>query len=551
MEDSMINKNEFRVAVEMAVQNVIKHGDTDIFPRSFESHAIFDLKSGFIDKVCEYDEKFNDYLARFPPSNTNALIPVSYFGFRWGTQLDPIWNVHFLSCVIALSSKIEAVRLKPDTNSVFSYRYRPDRETGDLFDRQLGWYSFMKMSEEYAKEYDFVTICDIGEFYPRVNHHRLENALLQIDTETEYPKKIMSFLSNFSNTRSFGLPVGGPAARILSELTINQIDRLLLGQRIKFTRFADDFHLFARTKEEAYRQTIFISEKLFENQGLSLQKSKTRIMTASEFRATSPLQIPPNAGDDAEAGRAIVDKHERSKRLMRFSLRFDPYSPTAENDYEDLKAKIREFDIIELLQDELSKSRIHIALSRKLVAAIEYLDGHTRDNAVLSIVENAEILYPIFSSALMMVDKIFETLGPEIKILLTDRIIELIRSDSHVFRVDVHLCFALRVLQHTNTEEIQQLLKDLYTERKSDIVRRDIILIMALWGEWYWLSDLRNQYRQLSGPQKRSFLVASYSLKDEGKHWRKHIKKELDPFEKFILSWADERVGHGKKDFPL
>ena len=58
----MINKNEFRVAVEMAVQNVIKHGDTDIFPRSFESHAIFDLKSGFIDKVCEYDEKFNRLL---------------------------------------------------------------------------------------------------------------------------------------------------------------------------------------------------------------------------------------------------------------------------------------------------------------------------------------------------------------------------------------------------------------------------------------------------------------------------------------------------------
>jgi hypothetical protein len=546
----MITKNEFRAAVELAVQNVIKHGDTDIFPRSFEGYAIYDCQSAFIDTVCEYDENFHDYLTRFPPSNTNALIPVSYYGFRWGTQIDPIWNVHFLSCVIALASKIEAVRLRSDTNTIFSYRYRPDRDTGDLFDRNYGWYSFMRKSEEYSKEYNFITICDIGEFYPRLNHHKLENALLQIDSETGYPKKIMSFLASFSNTRSFGLPVGGPAARILSELTINQIDRLLHGQRIKFTRFADDFHLFAQSREEAYRQTIFISEKLFENQGLSLQKSKTRIMAAHEFRATSPLQSAPDADGEDEMVKVALDKHERSKRLMRFSLRFDPYSPTAEDDYQDLKNKIREFDIVGLLQDELSKSRIHIALSRKLITAIEYLDGRTRDDAVLSIVENGEILYPIFSSALIMIDKIFESLGEDTKERLTDRILTLLRSDSHIFRVDVHLCFALRVLRYTNTEEIQQLLKDLYNERKSDIVRRDIILIMALWGEWYWLSDLRNQYRQLSGPQRRAFLVASYSLKDEGKHWRERIKRELNPFEKFILSWAGERVGRGKKEFP-
>ena len=165
--------------------------------------------------------------------------------------------------------------------------------------------------------------------------------------------------------------------------------------------------------------------------------------------------------------------------------------------------------------------------------------------------ENSDVLYPIFSSALIMMDSVFGELGGDAKRRLTEKIIELIVSDSHVFRVDVHLCFALRVLQHSNTEETQQLLKQTYESRKSDIVRRDIILIMALWGDWYWLSDLRNQYRQLSGPEKRALLVASHALKDEGRHWRKHMKQELNPFEKFILSWAGERVGQGRKDFPL
>jgi hypothetical protein len=160
-------------------------------------------------------------------------------------------------------------------------------------------------------------------------------------------------------------------------------------------------------------------------------------------------------------------------------------------------------------------------------------------------------LYPIFSSALIMMDAVYDELSDEAKLEVSKCIVELIKSDSHVLRVDVHLCFALRVLQHSHNEEVQQLLKELYESRASDIVRRDIILIMALWGDWYWLSDLRNRYRQLSAAEKRALLVASYSLKDEGKHWRTNIKKELNPFEAFVLKWAGERVNAGKRRFSL
>ncbi|GAA4481145.1 hypothetical protein GCM10023157_19720 [Gluconacetobacter asukensis] len=274
-------------------------------------------------------------------------------------------------------------------------------------------------------------------------------------------------------------------------------------------------------------------------------------MTTSEFRATCPVQEPLDDGIAEEEGKVIADKHERSKLLLSFSLRFDPYSPTAEEDYQNLKNEVRNFDILGLLKEELAKSRVHIALSRKIVSAIHYLEGRTKDDAVLSVIENSDVLYPIFSSALIMMDRVFGELGDNAQKRLTENIIALIHSESHVFRVDVHLCFALRVLQHLNTEENQQLIKEIYETRKSDIVRRDIILIMALWGDWYWLSDLRNQYRQLSGPEKRALLVASYALRDEGKHWREHIRKELNPFEKFILSWAGDRVGRGRKDFPL
>lgn len=547
----MIKKEEFADAAKIAVRNIIKHGDTDIFPLPFESHAFFDSQDEIVKLICEYDQNFEDYLARFPPSNINALTPVSYYGFRWATQLDPIWNAYFLSCVLAISDKIEAARVSPQDKFVFSYRIKLDDETGDLFDREFNWHAFMSMSLEKSEEYKYVVACDISEFYPRLGHHRLENSLQQIAADTGYPARIMAFLSNFSNTRSFGLPIGGPAARILSELTINQIDRLLRNANIDFARFADDFHIFAQTREEAYRHTIFLSEKLFENQGLSLQKSKTRIMTSAEFRATCPITPPQDRGDAEKQGQRAAESHARSRQLLSFSLRFDPYSPTAKEDYEKLKNEIRQFDILALLKEELAKSRVHVALSRKIISAVRYLDGKTKDDAVLSIVNNSDTLYPIFSSALIMMDQVYEELGDHTRTEIRERIVGLIRADSHVFRVDVHLCFAIRVLQHSHTEEVQQLLKELYNNRPSEIIRRDIILIMARWEDWYWLSDLRNRYRQLSAAEKRAFLVASYSLRDEGKHWRRSIRKELNPFEGFVVDWASARVNEGKGRFPL
>ncbi len=536
----MVTKAEFKAAAQLAVQNVIKHGDTDIFPFPFENHAFFDKQAEAVELVVEYDGNFEQYLNQYPPKNVSSLTPVTYSGFRWATQIDPIWNAHFLASVSAIGAKIEKARIPLGDEVVFSYRYEPKKETGDVFSREVGWVQFMKRSLALAEEYPFTVICDISEFYPRLGHHRLENALRQVAGDTPYPKRIMNFLSNFSNTNSFGLPIGGPAARLLSEITINQVDRLLQSKGIAFARFADDYHLFAQTKEDAYRNLIFLSEKLFVNQGLTLQKSKTRIMTSSEFKATSPVKEEQKP-EEEKAAQAAID-HSRSS-LMRFSLRFDPYSPTADDDYEALKAEVRKFDIIGMLKEELAKSRVHTSLARKIISAIKFLEGKSKQDAVLSVIDNCDVLYPIFSSVLMMIDDQFEQLEKPTQDAVLSKIQDLIDQDSHVFRVDMHLSFAIRVLAHSNTPQVQFLLQKLFDSRPSEIIRRDVIIVMARWGEWYWLSDLKNRYRELSAPERRAFIASSFILKDEGKHWRDHMKKEFDPFETLVLKWAGEKMG--------
>jgi len=536
----MVTKADFKKAASLAVQSVIKHGDTDIFPFPFENHAFFDKQEDAVKLIIEYNENFEKYINLYPPKNVSSLTPVTYSGFRWATQLDPIWNAHFLASVAAIGKKLELARIPKENETVFSYRFEPDFKSGDIFNRDSGWLQFMRRSLVCAEVHAFTVICDISEFYPRLGHHRLENALRQVAGETQYPKQIMSFLSNFSSTNSFGLPIGGPAARLLSEITINQVDRLLQSKGIVFTRFADDYHLFAATREDAYRNLIFLSEKLYTNQGLTLQKAKTRIMTSAEFKATCPVKDEQPAEADKDA-RTAVD-HSRSQ-LLQFSLRFDPYSPTAEADYNALKAEIRKFDIIGMLKEELAKSRVHTALARKIIAAIKYLEGKSREDAILSVIENFDVLYPILSSVLMMVEHLYDDLEENTQTAVLSKLQELIENDSHVLRVDMHLSYAIRVLSHSNTPQIQYILQGLFDSRPSELIRRDIILVMARWGEWYWLSDLKNRYRELSSPERRAFIASSFILKDEGTHWRDHMKHEFDPFEKYILEWVRGKVG--------
>jgi hypothetical protein len=83
-------------AFQRAIANVVKHGDK----------ALKVLK--------EYLSKFPEYLRTYPPSHEIVLAPVGYQGFRWATQLDPVWNAYFLGLVIEIAPAIEAARISAD-----------------------------------------------------------------------------------------------------------------------------------------------------------------------------------------------------------------------------------------------------------------------------------------------------------------------------------------------------------------------------------------------------------------------------------------------------
>lgn len=86
-----------------------------------------------------------------------------------------------------------------------------------------------------------------------------------------------------------------------------------------------------------------LSQRLFV-EGLVLQKRKTRIVPAAEFRETSRL-LDPAAANDAKA--------DDEQKLLGISVQFDPYSANPTEDYERLTAAVREIDVVGILSREI------------------------------------------------------------------------------------------------------------------------------------------------------------------------------------------------------
>lgn len=521
---------------EFALNNISKYGDTDIFPFPVENFIFFDRKKETISILENMFVNFDDYLKNNPPINESTLVAAGYTGFRWATQIDPIWNSFYLGLVLSISYYIEKARLPLEKKEVFSYRIKFDEGESKIFNSDIGWTEFQKISLEKASKNKFVLICDISNFYTNIYHHRLENSLQNLNIQDKRIEKyIMKFLQNISGTKSYGLPVGGQASRILAELLLNRTDKLLSSNKIQFCRFVDDYHIFADSEQSLYENLLFLSKILIENEGLQLQKSKTRILTSEEFIYTSPISNKGSNGTDFDR-----------RNIFGLSLKYDPYSSTAEEDYELLKDEIGKIDIIGLLNDELSKSRVHSAVMKRILSSIKYLDKDIQNQAVASLINNIDILIPVFPNVLLLIDYIYGSLYESTAKIVYEMIYTMIDKDSYIMKIDLNLMYSLRIISKHKNDDTEMLLINLYKKSNVSLVRRDIIIILSNWNCDYWISDLKNKFVNLNEWEKRMFILASYNIGDEGSHWRDHNKKGFNVFQTWYMQWMGDRTGKGK-----
>lgn len=525
------------LAIDRALRNVASHGDTDIFPYPFENHLFFDKRPEAAAILKDLHNNFDSYLSAHPPDTIPALTQVGYTGFRWATLIEPFWNAYYLALVISVSDELEKARLPIGDNRVFSYRVSWSDAKSTLFG-DSSWLDFRKHTLEESKKSNYVVTTDIADFYPRIYHHSIENALLRLPDSKDVPYRIRKLLPAFSRGPSYGLPIGGPASRMLSELVLSSADLHLDRRKIRFSRYADDYCLFCQDRSEAYGQLVLLSEKLF-NEGLVLQKNKTRIYTAAEFRELSRFLDPMDT--------AQTDASEEQK-LLNVTIRFDPYSPTAHEDYAQIKSAIQQIDILGILSREVAKTEIDQTVTKQAISAVRVLDDFEREGAIKTLLDanNLQVLSPVFVTLMRTVKVLYAELGETTRAFIDKTLVDLYERGDPILRVEVNFYYFLQVLSLSYGVRKEEILIEVFDKSASPLVKRLIILAMAAWGRHYWLSDQRKKFLQFSLWEQRALIVGSFVLADEGEHWRRQTKRSLNTFNALVRDWMDERWARTK-----
>lgn len=369
-------------SLDWALEHVKRFNDTDVLPMPFEylaiNHGWSEIKSYLVSQ---------DILTWRVHAHRTLLAPKSRYAFRVVTQLDPLDFLVFAALIREIAKDIETIRVPASQNVVFSYRILPVTD-GQLFDPSIGYDDFLKESEELMKDKKIthVALADIADFYPRIYHHRLQNALSNATGRSQHVIAIMNLLSGWNGTETFGIPVGNAPSRVLAEITIADIDDALLASGIKFVRYNDDYRFFTKNHAEAYRALAFLAEVLYRNHGLTLQPQKTFVLSAKDF-CQRYLSTPEEREIDS-----LYDKFQQLIKELGLS------NPYEEIEYSDLSQEQQELidslNLIELFQEEIEKPDIDFGIIKFVLRRMGQLG---EDSLVDVIFENLDTLYPAFS----------------------------------------------------------------------------------------------------------------------------------------------------------
>jgi hypothetical protein len=285
-----VPRTRILAAVDLAIDNVIIEGLSDIFPRCFEEEHLKDNKVREKVRTSVVTTITNSLSQRkIGPLEVHPIAHVLFpkrqtFEYRRAALIEPVDTIKYLSIVLLAADQIESHRVSTNRNILHSYRYAPS--AGRLFDPRWNYSSFKDAVNRKAldSQAKVAVRTDISAFYDRVNLHRLESVLHAASVDPQIVATINELLITWSNRDSFGLPVGSNASRILAEAALSDVDEYLLSNDVRFVRFVDDFVLFANSAREAHFALSLLVHAL-SLQGLHLAAKKTRLMDVEEIRS--------------------------------------------------------------------------------------------------------------------------------------------------------------------------------------------------------------------------------------------------------------------------
>lgn len=131
--------------------------------------------------------------------------------------------------------------------------------------------------------YNHIYDCDIKGFFDNIPHKKLIGVLKKYVSDRTVLGMIeqwlkAGFMEEGKRIHSdYGTPQGGVISPLLANVYLNELDWEWDLHGIRFVRYADDFLLFAKSKEDVEKAASLTKEKLTEL-GLEISKEKTRVV---------------------------------------------------------------------------------------------------------------------------------------------------------------------------------------------------------------------------------------------------------------------------------
>jgi hypothetical protein len=276
----------------------------------------------------------------------------------------------------------------------------------------------------------------------------------------------------------YGLPIGGPASRLLAELALAQFDERIHEAGISFVRFVDDFRVFADDEVNAYKHLMTVANLAWD-EGLSIQKGKTRVLRSRDLLEELDL---------ARSFAMMAGGQTTESGLVPLQLSHDPYSELQARVEQEMERFASGPEATVGVLREFSKVRINIPLARNLLAALRFMDASEIGPLLIKLIAECErtAMVPVFARLADTIAMNLSRLTPSSTSSLRDRLTDFLSGDGAVASVELHRAAALRLLCRMPPEQhgcVPPQLLMRFRHEKSVLVRREAIALSAVWGD--------------------------------------------------------------------
>lgn len=519
-----------------AAADIGANGDNDTLPFDVDVRFVKDCQDELATVAFRYFEHLaglNKVRAKHAVNalevfSERLLVPTGASGFRIATKIHPFWNIYMNGLAVAIAEAHEPSR----SDRAHSYRYV---SSGDrLFDRSCSWRAYREACIrecETVGEGAVVVQTDIASFYEHIYHHRIENFIDDYFGGSNVAAQLDRFLSKLASGRSFGLPVGGQCSRVLAELLLSAVDRTLDDAGVKWRRYVDDFVLITESQAEAYRALAILSHALADY-GLTLNKSKTTFLTGKHFCDYVRTQL---GGEDEEAN-----------KLREIDLHFDPYSDTADSDYEELKETVESLEVRTLLDLELNKAQPDAFLVAQIGRTLK-LHSPSVALQLCRTLLSPRNLHAFRASWSTIMRGIAAVRSDEEFVEIEDGLDKLLdevpERSGHLLLAEASCLHYLRAVRFKRTESRGRFVLSVYNTTESQTVKRACIDCWRHWRDRSSFTRVRNRWGKISAEEQRMLWLAGGVFGDDGINFRAQEKRST------ASSWALGVEASGAGDF--